>query len=77
MMKYIWYFQDKTKKKIIIQNNEYEYLEHAKVPKPEYNYVGVRHQYTQDYLKVPWEKAVKLIPIEKLKKNGSCCWRSF
>ena len=62
---------DKTKKKIIIQNNEYEYLEHAKVPKPEYNYVGVRHQFTQDYLKVPWEKAVKLIPIEKLKKMGA------
>ena len=63
---------DKTKKpKIIVQPKEYEYLEKPRVPKAEYNYVGVRHLYTQDYLKVPWEKAIKLIPIEKLKKMGA------
>ena len=63
---------DKTKKpKIIVQPKEYEYLEKPRVPKAEYNYVGVRHLYTQDYLKVPWEKAIKIIPIEKLKKMGS------
>ena len=63
---------DKTKKpKIIEKPKEYEYLEKPRAPKPEYNYVGVRHLYTQDYLKVPWEKAIKIIPIEKLKKMGS------
>jgi hypothetical protein len=54
-----------------IKPKDYEYFPSNLSPKPEYNYVGVRHLYTQDYLKVPWEKAVKLIPIEKLKKMGA------
>ena len=54
-----------------IKPKEYESFHQVAFPKPEYNYIGVRHLYNQDYLKVPWDKAVKLIPIEKLKKMGA------
>jgi Ca2+-binding EF-hand superfamily protein len=41
------------------------------VAQPQESYVGLRHMFTQDYFPVPYEKAVTLIPIEKLKKmNG-------
>ena len=41
------------------------------VAQPQISYIGLRHMFTQDYFPVPYEKAVSIIPIEKLKKmNG-------
>ena len=41
------------------------------VPQPRISYVGLRHMLTQDMKPIPYEKAVRLIPIEKLKKLGA------
>ena len=41
------------------------------VAQPQVSYIGLRHMFTQDYFPVPYDKAVSIIPIEKLKKmNG-------
>ena len=38
---------------------------------PRISYVGLRHMLTQDMKPIPYERAVSLIPIEKLKKLGA------
>ena len=38
---------------------------------PRISYVGLRHILIQDMKPIPYERAVSLIPIEKLKKLGA------